>query len=68
MMSQTQSLTFTEERIIDVARDYNNRRQINISWKRSSPTVTEKCLQDYSHRIIFYILCNDESNAEFNFH
>ena len=27
--------------------------------------LQQKCLQDHSNRIIFYILCNDESNAEF---
>ena len=31
------------------------------------PSATEKCLQDHSHWIIFYKLCNDESIAEFNF-
>ena len=27
-------------------------------------SATEKCRQDHSHRIVFYILCNDESTAE----
>ena len=31
-------------------------------------SATEKCLQDHSHRVILYVLCNDESNAEFNFY
>ena len=34
---------------------------------RRQLSETQKCQQDHSHRIIFYILCNDESNTEFNF-
>ena len=56
---QSGSTSTTITTIADKATFYGN------VCRRLSPA--EKCLQGHRHRIIFCILCNDESNAEFNF-